>query len=80
MSDLADSITPPPAAASAVAPGTPDRKGHPFDPARHIPKMSKAGGTWIPKSPGRGGNKPKSAGCARDLFALPSRLPRRHDG
>lgn len=61
MSDIIDSITPPPAAASPVAPGTPDRKGNPFDPARHIPKMHPKHGYWITRSPGRGGRKEKPA-------------------
>jgi len=56
MSDEIDQIPSIPANASPVAPGTPDRKGHPFDQARHIPKMSKAG-NWLPRSPGRGGKR-----------------------
>lgn len=49
MPDNADSITPPPAGASPIAPGTLDRKGNKFDPARHLPKMHKTGGNWLPK-------------------------------
>jgi hypothetical protein len=42
------------ASPSPVAPGTLDRKGTPYDPARHIPKMKESTGGWMP----RGGRKP----------------------
>lgn len=58
--DLADNITPTPAGSSPVAPGTLDRKGVPFDPARHIPKERKVTGGWMP----RGGRKAKAASAA----------------
>lgn len=35
-------------------PGSPDNKGTPFDPARHIPRINPKSGRWIPRSPGRG--------------------------
>lgn len=45
-----------PAPAPTVAPGTLDDKGHPFDPARHLPRKNRIGGHWMP----RGGRKPGS--------------------
>lgn len=55
MSDEIDSIPEIPPAASAIAPGTPDRNGVPFDPSRHISKKHPVTGRWMP----RGGRKPK---------------------
>jgi hypothetical protein len=60
MSDEIDQLPEIPATASAIAPGTIDRQGTPFDPARHIPKMHPLTGRWMPK----GGRKPKNASTA----------------
>lgn len=49
MSDKVDSITPPPAGASPIAPGTLDRHGTPFDGKKHLPKKHPTGGNWLPK-------------------------------
>lgn len=48
--DAADSITPPPASASPVAPGTLDGKGRAFDPKIHLPKMHPKGKNWLPRN------------------------------
>lgn len=74
--------TPPPAPTSApapapastetaptVAPGTLDRKGTPYDPARHIPKMKAKTGAWMP----RGGRKP--APRPGEIAAAPTPAP-----
>lgn len=57
MSDEIDNIPEIPATASPIAPGTTDRNGVPFDPARHLPKAHPRTGRWMP----RGGRKPKNA-------------------
>lgn len=61
MSDEIDQQPEIPAAASPIAPGTPDKsaKATPFDPARHIPKMHPKHGYWMPK--GGRTKTPKSA-------------------
>lgn len=57
MSDEIDNIPEIPAGASPIAPGTLDRHGVPFDPARHIARQHPTSGRWMP----RGGRKPKAA-------------------
>lgn len=57
MPDKIDSIPQLPANTSAIAPGTTDRAGAPFDPARHVAKQHPRTGRWMP----RGGRKPKTA-------------------
>lgn len=67
MSDLIDSQPEIPANASAIAPGTPDDHGTPFDPARHIPKKHPRTGRWMP----RGGRKVKSSATTSTASELP---------
>lgn len=72
MSDNADNITPPPAGASPIAPGTLDRRGNKFDPTRHLPKMHKTGGNWLPKG---GYTAEKRAANAAKKAAQPGAAP-----
>jgi len=65
MSDEADSIIPPPAAASPVAPGTLDRQGTPFNPVRHIAKQHPRTGRWMPKG-GRKAAPPAAASATTE--------------
>ncbi len=45
----------------AVAAGTPDAKGTPYDAAKHVPRMNPKTGRWMPRSPGRFAKRPAAA-------------------
>ena len=57
MADEIDSIPQIPSNASAIRPGTLDRIGRPFDPAKHLARQHPRSGAWMPK----GGRKALTA-------------------
>jgi len=65
MADEIDSIPQIPSNASAIRPGTLDRIGRPFDPAKHLPRQHPRSGAWMPK----GGRKALTATTAPAVSA-----------
>ena len=63
-----------PAPAPTVAPGTLDDQGHPFDPARHLPRKHPRGGHWLPKG-GRTPGSPAKAAAAPMASFIPAKVP-----
>jgi|GEM_PF-4019306 len=51
---------------AAVAAGTLDAKGTPYDPAKHVPRMNSRTGRWMPRSPGRFAKRPAAAPAAAE--------------
>jgi len=54
-----------------IAPGALDRRGVPFDPARHIPKTHPFTGGWMP----RGGRRPRTASPSSPSISAPPGRP-----
>jgi hypothetical protein len=62
---------PPPPYSGPVPSGTLDKRGVPFDPARHLPKMHPRHGGWLPRPP-KGVAKRKGAATAEAASPSPS--------